>query len=98
MPFDLPFKETLGFPPPSQQSSSSSASSTSSSLSENENSVEVDGLDYGLIGPTIQLSLDAKVMYPWTDDLPKHIFFDYVLNYANLNEARTNWRPVRKKQ
>jgi Transglutaminase-like superfamily len=53
-----------------------------------------DGLDYGLIQPTIRLALDAKVQYPWTDALPRDIFMDYVLNYANLNEARTNWRPL----
>jgi hypothetical protein len=47
-----------------------------------------------------QLALEAKIQYPsmdhpWTDDLPKHILFlNYVLNYANLNEARTNWRPL----
>jgi hypothetical protein len=55
---------------------------------------DADGLGNGMVGPTVQLALEAKVQYPWTDDLPKHIFFDYVLNYANLNEARTNWRPL----
>lgn len=53
-----------------------------------------DGLGNGLIGPTIELALKAKMDYPWTDDLPKDIFQEYVLNYANLNEARTNWRPL----
>jgi hypothetical protein len=59
-----------------------------------EDDTVADGLDYGLIQPTIRLALDAKVQYPWTDELPKNIFMDYVLNYANLNEARTNWRPL----
>lgn len=59
-----------------------------------ENTDSVDGLDNGMVGPTVKLALDAKTQYPWTDDLPKHIFFDYVLNYANLNEARSNWRPL----
>jgi hypothetical protein len=53
-----------------------------------------DGLDNGMVGPTVKLALDAKIQYPWTDDLPKEIFLNYVLNYANLNEARTNWRPL----
>ena len=53
-----------------------------------------DGLSNGLIGPTIRLAVQAKIDFPWTDELPKHIFMDYVLNYANLNEARTNWRPL----
>ena len=53
-----------------------------------------DGLGQGLIGPTIDLALQAKMDYPWTDALPKDIFYEYVLNYANLNEARSNWRPL----
>lgn len=53
-----------------------------------------DGLGNGLIGPTIELALEAKQRYPWTDALPKEIFQEYVLNYANLNEGRTNWRPL----
>ena len=53
-----------------------------------------DGLNDGMVGPTVTLALDAKILYPWTDDLPKDIFLNYVLNYANLNEARTNWRPL----
>ena len=53
-----------------------------------------DGLDNGMIGPTISLALDAKVLYPWTDILSKSTFQNYVLNYANLNEARNNWRPL----
>jgi hypothetical protein len=55
---------------------------------------DADGLGNGMVGPTVQLALEAKIQYPWTDDLPKHIFLSYVLNYANLNEARTNWRPL----
>ena len=55
---------------------------------------EADGLSNGLVGPTVTLALDAKVLYPWTDDLPLDIFQNYVLNYANFNEARTNWRPL----
>ena len=74
MGFDLPFRETLGFP------------------SEDEPSA--DGLGNGLIGPTIELALQAKLDYPWTDELPKEIFMEYVLNFGNLNEARTNWRPL----
>jgi len=56
--------------------------------------VDTDGLANGLVEPTVSLALDAKVCYKWTDDLPPDVFFNYVLNYANLNEARTNWRPL----
>lgn len=59
-----------------------------------DSEVDTDGLGNGLVEPTISLALDAKVLYGWTDDLPIDIFLEYVLNYANLNEARTNWRPL----
>jgi hypothetical protein len=59
-----------------------------------EDTDAADGLDNGMVGPTIRLALDTKVQFEWTDDLPKHIFLEYVLNFANLNEARTNWRPL----
>lgn len=74
MAFDIPFRETMGFP--------------------DGNIPSVDGLNNGMIGHTVQLALEAKLSYSWTDALPKQIFFEYVLNYANLNEARTNWRPL----
>lgn len=53
-----------------------------------------DGLGVGLVSPTIQLALQAKIDYEWTDALPKEIWQEYVLNYANVNEPRNNWRPV----
>ncbi|KAG7343803.1 transglutaminase [Nitzschia inconspicua] len=81
MAFDQPFHGTMGFPEHDDD--------------DDENTtLDTDGLDYGMIQPTIRLALDAKVQYPWTDALPRDIFMDYVLNYANLNEARTNWRPL----
>ena len=52
-----------------------------------------DGLSEGLVGPTISLALDAK-RYPWTKHVPKEIYYEYVLNFANVNEGRTNWRPL----
>ncbi|CAJ1930929.1 unnamed protein product [Cylindrotheca closterium] len=55
---------------------------------------DVDGLGNGIATVSVKLALDAKAIYPWTDSLPKEIFYNYVLNYANLNEARTNWRPL----
>jgi hypothetical protein len=53
-----------------------------------------DGLGGGMVGLTIQYALQAKVMYPYTDELPKHVWQEYVLNYASANEARSNWRPL----
>jgi transglutaminase-like putative cysteine protease len=53
----------------------------------------VDGLTDGLIGPTIEYALQAKVLFRYTDELPREIWEEYVLNYLHLNEARSNWRP-----
>jgi len=55
---------------------------------------EPDGLGQGMIGPTIDLAFQSKIDYPWTDILPQTVFYEYVLNYANVNEARSNWRPL----
>ena len=53
-----------------------------------------DGLGNGIVHPTIELALDAKSSYPWTKYIPKSIYFEYVINFANVNEARSNWRPL----
>lgn len=53
-----------------------------------------DGLDDGMIGQTIAYALRAKLEFNYTDVLPKEIWQEYVLNYANTNEARSNWRPL----
>lgn len=59
-----------------------------------DGAADVDGLDSGLVGPTVTLALDAKIHYQWANVVPQHVYFEYVLNYANVNEARTNWRPL----
>ena len=58
-----------------------------------DNEAPPDGLGAGLIGPVIKNALQAKVLYPYTDELPRSIWQEYVLNYAHLNEGRSNWRP-----
>jgi Transglutaminase-like superfamily len=55
---------------------------------------KVNGDSGGLIGPTIDLALRAKRNFASADALPQHIWQEYVLNYANLNEGRTNIRPI----
>jgi hypothetical protein len=57
------------------------------------NTTSPDGLVNGLIQPVIELSLRNKRDFVHTDALPKEIWRNYVLNYANLNEARSNIRP-----
>ncbi|GAX11399.1 hypothetical protein FisN_22Lh072 [Fistulifera solaris] len=58
-----------------------------------DHSNPVDGLADGLIGPTIEYALQAKILFRYTDELPREIWEEYVLNYLHLNEARSNWRP-----
>jgi hypothetical protein len=55
-----------------------------------------DGLSNGIVKSTIQLALQAKQEYPWTRHVPKDIYFEYVGGFVNVNEARTNWRPLFK--
>jgi hypothetical protein len=63
----------------------------------NPSGEDVDGLSNGLVGPSVTLALNAKLKYEWTDALPQSIFYEYVMNYANTNEARSNWRPLLQK-
>ncbi|GKY93944.1 hypothetical protein MPSEU_000361300 [Mayamaea pseudoterrestris] len=78
MAFDKPFRSTLGFID-----------------SDNDSSNLPDGLSGGLVGPTIDYALKVKQDYPWADNVrPRSIYYEYVLNYANVNEARSNWRPL----
>jgi Transglutaminase-like superfamily len=85
MDFDLPFLGTLGFDDDDINTTSSTAGLP-------------DGLGGGMIGPTIEYALLTKVLYPYADRLPRHIWQEYVLNYASANEARTNWRPILHKK
>jgi hypothetical protein len=50
--------------------------------------------DGGIVGPTVDLALKARQQYPWAAKVPTDVFFDAVLPYANVNEARSNWRPL----
>ena len=63
------------------------------SRDQTEDSSLPDGLSQGLIGPTIQYALKAKMQFEYADALPKPIWQEYVLNPFHLNEARSNWRP-----
>ena len=54
----------------------------------------VDGLNVGLANYGVNISLAVRTMYPWAASVPEDIFLEYVLPYGNVNEARTNWRPL----
>jgi Transglutaminase-like superfamily len=80
MSLDLPFLETIGF---------------RDDEDIDDDDVAADGLEDGLVGATIQYAIQAKQEFAsYTDAIPKDIWNEYVLNYANLNEARTNIRQL----
>ncbi|HUR47311.1 MAG TPA: transglutaminase domain-containing protein, partial [Candidatus Saccharimonadales bacterium] len=42
----------------------------------------------------VALAYEAWKSAPWHDQVPKEIFFNEVLPYASINEARDDWRSV----
>jgi len=48
----------------------------------------------GIVIPTVNISLMARQKYPFAANVSIDLFFDYVLPYASVNEARTNWRQL----
>ena len=48
----------------------------------------------GIVIPTVNISLMARQKYPWAENISIDLFFDYVLPYASVNEARTDWRQL----
>jgi hypothetical protein len=49
----------------------------------------VDGLDSGIGSVTVNMSIDGKANFPWSEKIPKDIFLNHVLPYASVNEARS---------
>ena len=52
------------------------------------------GDNAGIASLGANLSLTAKMDLPWAVAVPQDVFNDYVLPYASVNEARTNWRQL----
>eukprot|EP01062_Namystynia_karyoxenos_P035143 TRINITY_DN25774_c0_g1_i1.p2 TRINITY_DN25774_c0_g1~~TRINITY_DN25774_c0_g1_i1.p2 ORF type:complete len:316 (+),score=60.95 TRINITY_DN25774_c0_g1_i1:88-1035(+) len=50
--------------------------------------------DGGIVDPTVDISLQARVKFPWAALVPRDIWEDGVLPYASVNEARSNWRAL----
>jgi hypothetical protein len=46
----------------------------------------------GVIEPTASLAVSTKQALPWAASVPRDTWFDYVLPYASVDEARSNWR------
>lgn len=103
--FDVGTAEALGFEKTDDrmaedlrqlQADDESSSSSSSDDVKSERHVLPDGLSNGIVQDTIQIALDSKVDYYWTQSIPKDVYFEYVLAYSNVDEARNNWRPLLK--
>ena len=58
----------------------------------NGNETDVDGLEDGMMASVVAIALSAKRHFAYTDRLPKHVWREYVLNYASVNEGRTSIR------
>ena len=52
----------------------------------------IDGLDNGIATLGINISLEAKQKYFWAANVSEEIYFEFVIPYAHVNEARNNWR------
>jgi len=54
--------------------------------------LNAESLQGGILPTTVKLALDARQAHPWAAQVPKDIWQDWVLPYASVNEARSNWR------
>ena len=88
MPSDVLNAESLGFPPVANMTNYLHR------INDNVLLKLPDGLSNGILEPTMNISFYAKETYPWTKNITKKIYFEYVVNFANVNEARTNWRTI----
>merc|ERR1712159_325368 len=50
--------------------------------------------DGGIANTAVNASLTARQELPFAHDVPIDIWYDAVLPYAVVNEARTNWRQL----
>eukprot|EP00602_Paraphysomonas_sp_CaronLab_P005868 CAMPEP_0185038400 /NCGR_PEP_ID=MMETSP1103-20130426/33971_1 /TAXON_ID=36769 /ORGANISM="Paraphysomonas bandaiensis, Strain Caron Lab Isolate" /LENGTH=272 /DNA_ID=CAMNT_0027576803 /DNA_START=135 /DNA_END=953 /DNA_ORIENTATION=- len=48
----------------------------------------------GVANVGVNVSLSVRSMYRWAAEVPKDMFLEYVIPYANVNEGRSNWRPL----
>lgn len=103
MAYDEINRGSLGFPSIFQLSKEFEEKNNSSIHNGNESDndgsyyttsrILTDGLENGIVGATVELALKTR-KYPWNRDVSKEIFMEYVLNFANVNEARNNWREL----
>ncbi|EOD11884.1 hypothetical protein EMIHUDRAFT_214245 [Emiliania huxleyi CCMP1516] len=48
----------------------------------------------GVAQATASLALSARARFGWAASVPRRLFEGYVLPYASVNEARTDWRQL----
>ena len=51
-------------------------------------------LNEGIANRGTNISLRVRSLYQWAADVPKDVYFEYVLPFSNVNEARTDWREL----
>ena len=56
--------------------------------------INIDGLNDGIASFGTNSSLATRGLYNWAASVPKEIFNEYVAAYGNVNEGRTNIRPL----
>ena len=99
MPYDVPIAKTLGYISDVgnvreiELGEGQNIQPISRILNEGQHAA-VDGLSDGIVNQTIFYSLQVKAIYPWTDNIPKSIYMEYVVPYAVVNEPRTDHRPL----
>mmetsp|Transcript_24700 Transcript_24700/g.59548 ORF Transcript_24700/g.59548 Transcript_24700/m.59548 type:complete len:422 (+) Transcript_24700:124-1389(+) len=98
MPYDVSRARTLGFIDANTVFETYEGSTERSSLSLVSRvameRTDFDGLSDGILNQTLYYSLKAKVLYPWTDYIPRSIYTEYVVPYAVSNEPRSDHRPL----
>jgi predicted peptidase len=53
---------------------------------------DLQSLSASFLLENARLALDAWNVSPWHDSIPKEIFLNNILPYANINESRDDWR------
>ena len=59
----------------------------------NSTGPDVDGLDDGIATLGINISLATKQKYFWAANVSEEIYYEFVVTFCHVNEARNNWRP-----
>jgi len=51
-------------------------------------------LELGILRTTVELAMEARKSHSWAAGVPWPLFKDWVLPYASVNEARSDWRRL----